>query len=594
MINNQSLYIIIIALIIIIIINNFKCTENKIESFNFNVSPETSIEKINAENEKNKICNVYEEQKKIYDNKLNIFLTKEEDYINQFKLLEKQINDINPLKIEIQTLKEEYAKAEEKLKNAVNKAKEIEITTIQAEELVVSTAADLAEKIRFSTEQVYKQHAAEVLLSDKILQEIEEKKANNINLENKYVMEEKEEREFNNLHNIILSDKNNYNTAYTNVINNLNYKNNNFQLKQNECNNYKQEEINLISLKTSNENDLINKKKLYDDKNTKLLKDIIDQEERIKQYNIQLENNKKIAEQQAFAWTEINKLPYFKVIIKGCTDELNQCWKKWGFNTPPTTQNNNFTIASNNNKSFELIASITTYNFGYEPTLEFKVKWNNNIINLSNKYSINLTYEIYFFKNNTKTDIFIKNTNENIGLKIGEINSFNITKSDISSINNGFVDKIEEVNNPELNNPFISLITERCDADPSDYYYESRAKQCFDRLGFNQGFDTANQTIMYNDDKFYLMIDLLNRGRKFNLKIYYDNASKNSLLKGTFDTNKSYQILIIQNSANTKFFIKNLTDNQSDFNNIGTFSNLNIDKSNKLLFPTNFFKEIKK
>ena len=62
------------------------------------------------------------------------------------------------------------------------------------------------------------------------------------------------------------------------------------------------------------------------------------------------------------------------------------------------------------------------------------------------------------------------------------------------------------------------------------------------------------------------------------------------MLIGTYKTTESYEIKIIQNTKETKFYIRNLKE--TNYSLIGTFNNLNIDKSNKLIVPTKFFTEI--
>jgi hypothetical protein len=62
------------------------------------------------------------------------------------------------------------------------------------------------------------------------------------------------------------------------------------------------------------------------------------------------------------------------------------------------------------------------------------------------------------------------------------------------------------------------------------------------------------------------------------------------VLIGTYKTTESYEIKIIQNTKETKFYIRNLKE--TNYSLIGTFNNLNIDKSNKLIVPTKFFTEI--
>ena len=302
-----------------------------------------------------------------------------------------------------------------------------------------------------------------------------------------------------------------------------------------------------------------------------------------------IENNKRIAEKQATDWTEVNKLPHFKIITIPCLDDLAQCWKNWGFSKTPSGLVNNFSIVYNNNKSFELIASIITNNTGFSPVLEFKVNWNKTNVNLTNQYSFEKKYEIYFFKNNTKAEIYIKNIDDKIGIKIGELTNFNINSSDLSFVK-GFIEKIEEISNPELNNPFITLITAKCDADPASWNWENSVRSCFNTWGTGNYSDNPFVNLMYNEDKFYLFATFNNRGREFILTIYYDNASKNKVLNGTYKTTESYEIKIIQNTKETKFYIRNIKE--TNYSLIGTFNNLNIDKSNKLIVPTKFFTEI--
>jgi hypothetical protein len=603
MFNNESICIILVALLVIIIINNINYFRN--EEY-FNTYEEQARQnralilieqsRVNKDIACDKSASEFSKSITLQNNFNN--KNSELNISNNEVIRLRNIND--SIKQELTLYKNEYTDAEEKLLAAINKANLLGTNAENADELAKFREEKLAEKIQKASEQAAIQHATEALLVNKISEEIELKKANEIKSENLYKIAIENNINLDYTKNDLSTIKNNQNNFYGRLLKSLDEMNNKYISSENECNILKAEENNILSQITKTRQELTLNINSFTTSENKLLQDISNYEERLIQQNITKENNRKIAEEQTKNWKEVNKLPHFKIVTKPCLDDLDKCWKNWGFSNTPSGLVNDFSIVYNNNKSFELIASIITNNMGFSTILEFKVKWNNNIIKLTNNYSPSITYEIYFFRNKTQTEIYIKNINDIIGLKIGELTNFNINSSDLL-FKSGFIERIENVMSTvtptvreisNLDNPFIILRTARCDSDPRGDYWNMAANNCFQSWGTGE-LNNPMAYLMYNDNSFYLIANFSNDGRLYRFTIYYDKANRNSGLTGTYKTTESYEIKIIQNTNVTSFFIKNLTLNETNYTQIGIFNNVNIDKSDeKLIFPTKFFTQI--